>query len=202
MCYLDSDTSLRIFRDNENILHNSSRPLIENLNDFPFPVSKYVENFVQKYQFTAMAGKKTRYALIEGSRGCSNQSTFCSQWKQWGSKWRIKSSKRIADEFEFCFHNYGSRFLWLTDDNYGLDKRAGDLTDELLKRGFTDDIIWFMQIRCKDVVKHSNVLPKHKKAGLRWVLLGVESDNSSTLDSFKKEITLPIYGFARNCKSS
>jgi hypothetical protein len=23
-----------------------------------------------------------------------------------------------ADEIEYCFHNYGSRFIWLTDDNF------------------------------------------------------------------------------------
>jgi anaerobic magnesium-protoporphyrin IX monomethyl ester cyclase len=175
------------FRNNGQIVHNPSRTFIENLDRLPFPGYKYVENLVQKYHFTAMAGNKTRYALIEGSRGCPHQCTFCTQWRHWGSKWRIKSAKRIADEFQFCYENYGSRFLWLTDDNYGLGKRASDLADELIKRGFADDILWFMQVRCDDVVKHADVLPKMRKSGLRWVLLGVESNNTSTLDSFKKE---------------
>jgi anaerobic magnesium-protoporphyrin IX monomethyl ester cyclase len=101
----------------------------------------------------------------------------------------MKSPKRIADEFEFCYQNYGSRFLWLTDDNYGLGKRASELGDELISRGFADDIMWFMQVRCDDVVSHAEVLPKMRKAGLRWVLLGVESHCSSTLDSFEKDTT-------------
>jgi anaerobic magnesium-protoporphyrin IX monomethyl ester cyclase len=177
------------FRNNEQIMHTPPRPLIENLDNLPFPGYKFVENLVQKYHFTAMAGNKTRYALIEGSRGCPHRCTFCTQWRHWGSKWRIKSPKRIADEFEFCYENYGSRFLWLTDDNYGLGKRASDLGDELNQRGFSDDIMWFMQVRCDDVVKHADVLPKMRKAGLRWVLLGVESHSSSTLDAFRKETT-------------
>ena len=101
----------------------------------------------------------------------------------------MKSPKRIADEFEFCYENYGSRFLWLTDDNFGLGKRASELADELISRGFSDDVMWFMQARCDDVVGNPEVLPKMRKAGLRWILLGVESHNSSTLDSFKKETT-------------
>jgi anaerobic magnesium-protoporphyrin IX monomethyl ester cyclase len=176
-------------RNSGQIIHTPSRPLIENLDNLPFPGYKYVENLVQKYHFTAMAGNKTRYALIEGSRGCPHECTFCTQWRHWGNKWRIKSAKRIADEFQFCYENYGSRFLWLTDDNYGLGKRASELADELIQRGFADDIMWFMQVRCDDVVKHADVLPKMRKAGLRWVLLGVESDNASTLDSFQKETT-------------
>ena len=177
------------FRNNGQIIHNHPRPLIENLESLPFPGYKYVEHLVRKYHFTAMAGNKTRYALIEGSRGCPHQCSFCTQWRHWGSECRIKSPKRIADEFEFCYENYGSRFLWLTDDNYGLGKRASDLGDELISRGFADDIMWFMQVRCDDVVKHADVLPKMRKAGLRWVLLGVESHNASTLDSFRKKTT-------------
>ncbi len=171
------------------VMHNSPRPLIENLDGLPFPGYKFVENLVQKYHFTAMAGKNTRYALIEGSRGCPHQCTFCTQWRHWGSKQRMKSPERIADEFEFCYENYGSRFLWLTDDNYGLGKRASDLADGLISRGFSDDIMWFMQVRCDDVVKHADVLSKMRKSGLHWVLLGVESHSSSTLDSFRKETT-------------
>ncbi len=176
------------FRKHRRIQHNAPRPLIENLDNLPFPGYKFVENLLQKYHFTAMAGK-TRYALIEGSRGCPHRCIFCTQWKHWEGKWRKKSPKRIADEFEFCYENYGSKFLWLTDDNYGLGKRASSLADELIQRGFSEDIMWFMQVRCDDVVENRDVLPKMRKSGLRWVLLGVESSNPYTLESFKKETT-------------
>jgi anaerobic magnesium-protoporphyrin IX monomethyl ester cyclase len=176
------------FREKRRIKHNSPRPLIENLDNLPLPGYKFVENLVQKYHFTAMAGK-TRYALIEGSRGCPHRCIFCTQWKHWKGKWRKKSPKRIADEFEFCYENYGSKFLWLTDDNYGLGKRASTLADELIQRGFSEDIMWFMQVRCDDIVENPNLLPKMRKSGLRWVLLGVESSSPSTLESFRKGTT-------------
>ncbi len=175
------------FRHNEQILHNRSRSLIKNLDDLPFPGYHFVEDVIQEYHFTAMAGPRTRYALIEGSRGCPHRCTFCTQWRHWGGKCRVKSPKRIADEFKFCYENYGSRFLWLTDDNFGLGKRTSDLTDELIRQGFADDLMWFMQVRCDDVVKHRNLLPKVRKSGLRWFLLGVESHSSSTLETFNKE---------------
>ena len=175
------------FRNNEKILHNPSRPLIKNLDELPYPGYHFVEDVIQKYHFTAMAGPKARYALIEGSRGCPHRCTFCTQWKHWEGKWRGKSPKRIADEIKSCYENYGSRFLWLTDDNFGLGKRASDLSDELIQRGFSDDIMWFMQARCDEVVEHRDLLPKMRKAGLRWMLLGVESHSPSTLEAFRKE---------------
>ncbi|MCK4440296.1 radical SAM protein, partial [Candidatus Bathyarchaeota archaeon] len=177
------------FRHKRKIVHNPLRPLIENLEELPYPGYHFVKDVVDRYHFAAMAGRKTPYALIEGSRGCSHRCTFCTQWHHWQGIYRVKSPERIADEMEFCYRNYGSRFIWLTDDNFSLGKRASNLAEELLQRDITDDLMWFMQLRCDDVVKNRDLLPKMRKAGLRWVLLGVESPRQSTLESFKKDIT-------------
>ena len=177
------------FRYKRKILHNPPRPLIENLEELPYPGYHFVKDVVHKYHFAAMAGLEARYALIEGSRGCSHRCTFCTQWRHWQGICRVKSPKRIADEMEFCYRNYGTRFIWLTDDNFGLGKRARSLADEIIQRGIADDLMWFTQGRCDDVVRNRELLPKLRKSGLRWILLGVESPNESTLESFKKGIT-------------
>jgi anaerobic magnesium-protoporphyrin IX monomethyl ester cyclase len=100
----------------------------------------------------------------------------------------LKSPKRIADEIEFCYHNFGSRFVWLTDDNFGAGSRANDLAEEIIKRGITEDVTWFVQSRCDDIVRNKEALPKLRKSGLNWVLLGVENSEPSTLQTFKKGI--------------
>ena len=174
------------FKHGRKILHNPSRPLIKNLDDLPFPGYHFVEDLLHKYHFRMMAGSKAGYALIEGSRGCPHRCTFCSQWKHWRGTWRIKSPKRIADEMEFCHQNYGIQFLWLTDDNFGLGKNASNLCDEIVKRGIADDVMWFMQVRSDDVVKNQNLLRKMRRAGNRWMLVGVESHSSTTLNTFRK----------------
>jgi anaerobic magnesium-protoporphyrin IX monomethyl ester cyclase len=99
------------FRIDGRIVHNKPRPLIENLENLPYPGYHLVENVVRKYHFAAMTGPGTPYALIEGSRGCSHQCTFCTQWRHWQERWRVKSAKRIADEMEYCHRNFGSRFI-------------------------------------------------------------------------------------------
>lgn len=176
------------FRHGTKIQHNPSRPLIENLDELPFPGYHFVKDYVHRYHFSMMGGPKTGYGLIEASRGCPHRCVFCSQWKHWQGTWRHKSVKRIAEEMEFLYQNYGSRLLWLTDDNFGLDKRMEDLCDELIKRRFSDDITCFMQARCDDVVRNSSLLPKMSKAGINYMLLGVESHSENTLDSFHKGI--------------
>lgn len=177
------------FKHKGKIFHNQAGPLIENLNDLPYPGYHFVKDIVHKYHFAAMAGFNAPYALIEGSRGCTHTCTFCTQWRHWLGKWRVKSPKRIADEMEFCYQNYGSRFIWLTDDNLGFGKRVSDVADEILQRKMADDLMWFVQARCDDIVRNEKTLPKLRKSGLRWVLLGVETPKQLTLESFKKGIT-------------
>jgi anaerobic magnesium-protoporphyrin IX monomethyl ester cyclase len=177
------------FRYGGRIFHNPPRPLIENLDELPYPGYHFVKDVVYKYHFAAMAGLDAPYALIEGSRGCAHACTFCTQWRHWHRRWRVKSPKRIADEMEFCYRNYGSRFIWLTDDNLGSGDRIGKIADEILQRGMGDDLMWFVQARCDDIARNEKFLPKLRRSGLRWVLLGVENPNQSILDGFRKGIT-------------
>jgi len=175
------------FRHDGKIKHTPQRTLIENLDDLPFPGYHYVEDFIHKYHFTMMAGSK-KYALIEGSRGCSHRCTFCTQWRYWNGLWRVKSITRIVDEMEYCYQNYGIEFLWLTDDNFGIGKRMENLCDEIIRRGLSDEIMWFFQARCDDIVRNQEILPKMRKAGNMWALLGVESQSKLTLEAFNKKL--------------
>ncbi len=177
------------FRDNGKIVHNSNRPLIENLEDLPFPGYHLVAENMSKYHFSGMAGKKARYALIEGSRGCPHECTFCTQWRHWQSQWRMKSPKRIAEEMAYCHREFESKFVWLTDDNFGEGARPAEIAEEIIAKKMPDDVTWFVQARCDDIVRNKNILPRLRKSGLSWVLLGVENSNPATLGRFKKGIT-------------
>jgi anaerobic magnesium-protoporphyrin IX monomethyl ester cyclase len=83
----------------------------------------------------------------------------------------------------------------LTDDNFGLDQRMDEFCDELIKRDFSRDITCFMQARCDDVAKNPQLVAKMSRAGINWLLLGVESHSRSTLDRYNKG-TKPEYAEA------
>lgn len=175
------------YRHGDRIIHNPSRPLIQDLETLPYPGYHLVEHLVHRYHFAAMAGSRNPYALIEGSRGCSHSCTYCTQWRHWHGAWRAKTPRRIAEEMEYCYGNYGCRFIWLTDDNIGSGERLGKIADEILTKGL-GDLMWFTQARCDDIVDGERYLPKLRRSGLRWVLLGVESPDQPTLDGYRKGV--------------
>ncbi|MCW3982741.1 MAG: B12-binding domain-containing radical SAM protein [Candidatus Bathyarchaeota archaeon] len=177
------------FRNRGEVVHNASRPLIENLEDLPFPGYHLVKDNMPKYHFSIMGGKNSPYALIEGARGCNHQCTFCTQWRHWQACWRLKPAKRIADEMAYCSEEFGSQMIWLTDDNFGTGQRPSQIADEIIAKKLPKDAWWFVQARCDDIIRNKDLLPRLAKAGLSWVLLGVENSNPSTLDYFKKGIT-------------
>jgi anaerobic magnesium-protoporphyrin IX monomethyl ester cyclase len=177
------------FRQSGRIVHNPSRSLIEDLDTLPFPGYHLVEDLVQKYHFPIMAGEKAPYALIEGSRGCSHECTFCTQWRHWHGRWRVKSPKRVAAEMAYCVEKFGSKLVWLTDDNFGSGTRPREIAEEIIKHGLLRDAQWFVQARCDDIIRNKETLPKLRISGLNWVLLGVENSNPSTLEGFKKGTT-------------
>ena len=165
------------------------RPLIENLEDLPFPGYHLVKVNMSKYHFKVMGGENNPYALIEGARGCNHQCTFCTQWRHWQACWRVKSAKRIADEMAFCHHEFGSKFIWLTDDNFGAGQRPAEIAEEIISKHLPEDVLWFVQARCDDIIRNKEILPRLRKSGLNWVLLGVENSSPQTLESYKKGIT-------------
>jgi anaerobic magnesium-protoporphyrin IX monomethyl ester cyclase len=178
------------YRQDNKIYQSPDRPLIEDLELLPFPGYHLVRDIVHKYHFAAMGGKDAPYALIEGGRGCPYRCTFCTQWRHWCGVWRTKSPSRIADEMEYIYNEFGSRFIWLTDDNFGPGKRAEQLADELLKRNVGDDLMWFIQMRCDDVIRIKEALPKMRESGLQWVMMGVESPLPEQLERYRKEVEL------------
>jgi anaerobic magnesium-protoporphyrin IX monomethyl ester cyclase len=188
---LDSVAGLS-FRHENQVIHNKDRPLIQDLNSLPMPAYHHVQKHMKKYYFALMADKNSPFAIIEGSRGCSNNCIYCSQWRFWKKTQRNKSPQRIADELQHLHTEYGTRFFWLTDDNTGLGPRMNELCDEIIKRKINEEITWFIQARCAEIIQSKGILPKMRKAGNVWVLIGFDGPDAQTLEAFRRKgITQP-----------
>ena len=174
------------YQKNKKIIHTPTRPLIANLDTLPYPAYHLVEKNLKRYHFTMMAGRNTQYMIVEGSRGCEHHCSFCTQWNHWGSKWRTKSAKRIADEIEFLNETYGGVFLWFTDDHMNISQRGKPLYDELVHRHCKNDVMLFFQARTDDIASHPDLISMLREIGTYWILTGVETNSEEMLKEYKK----------------
>lgn len=177
------------YRTSHKIIHTPSRPLIENLDTLPYPAYHLVEKHLNQYHFTMMAGKNVRYMIVEGARGCEHQCSFCTQWNHWGSRWRTKSVKRIADEIEYFNETFGGQFLWLADDHMNLRARGKPFYEELRHRSCKDEIMLFFQVRTDDIAQNPNLVENLREVGTYWMMCGVETNSKEILKEYKKGIT-------------
>jgi anaerobic magnesium-protoporphyrin IX monomethyl ester cyclase len=179
------------FRHKDKIIHTPPRPFIKNLDSLPYPAYHLIEDYIKHYHFSMMAGKNTRYMVLEGARGCEYKCTFCTQWNHWGGMWRTKSIKRIADEIEYLNETFGGVFLWFTDDHTKLKVRGKKLYDELKHRKCKENIMLFFQARTDDVAKYPDVIKKLRDVGTYWIMCGVENHSKEVLEEYKKGTKTP-----------
>jgi anaerobic magnesium-protoporphyrin IX monomethyl ester cyclase len=179
-------------RKNSQIMRNPDRPLIENLDEIPFPAIHLwpLERF--KY-----GEGEVVFPLLTG-RGCAYCCKYCCNWKLLGRKYRLRGSKNVVDEIEYLNKKFGAKAFSFCDDAFTLNKsRAKEICEEIINRKIK--IRWDCNNRVDNVTKE--LLLKMKQSGCTDVFFGVESGSQLVLDAMNKGIkieqTIKAYKWAK-----
>ncbi len=186
---LDTGSSLSrvagiTYRENGSIKKNPNRPLIENIDDIPFPAWHKLD-MKQYLDFNYLFNKKA-FPIIT-SRGCTGRCTFCDAQGVWSGRLRMRSAPNIADEISALRSKYGVNHIVILDDNFTINrKRAELICSEIENRDLK--ISW----ECNGRVDRVNreVLDMMRKAGCIYIAYGIESGSQEILDYTRKNITL------------
>jgi anaerobic magnesium-protoporphyrin IX monomethyl ester cyclase len=113
--------------------------------------------------------------VIETSRGCTFDCSFCSIIEMRGRNFYKRAFDRILDDIRDA-RARGTRCLFIVDDNIVLDvKRFEALCRAIIDAGL-NDIDYFVQAMTSSIAHHGETLaPLMKQAGFRYVFLGIEN---------------------------
>ncbi len=113
--------------------------------------------------------------VIETSRGCTFDCSFCSIIEMRGRNFYKRAFDRILDDIRDA-RSRGTRCLFIVDDNIVLDvKRFEALCQAIIDAGL-NDIDYFVQAMTSSIAHHGETLaPLMRKAGFRYVFLGIEN---------------------------
>ncbi|MFH1549603.1 MAG: radical SAM protein [Planctomycetota bacterium] len=121
---------------------------------------------------------------IATSRGCPFDCTFCSVTKMFGRRYRFRSPELVLTELVRRVKE-GERVFFVYDDNFAADKdRTRQLMEGMLSKRLKK-IKWAVQARV-DIGRDGELLDLMARAGCTTVLLGMESVNSQTLNTYNK----------------
>jgi anaerobic magnesium-protoporphyrin IX monomethyl ester cyclase len=123
--------------------------------------------------------------VIETSRGCTYDCSFCSIIEMRGRNFFTYSFDRVlADIRDACDH--GARTIFLVDDNITLNvPRFKALCEAIIAAGL-NKIDYFLQAMTSAIANHGETLaPLMRRAGFRYVFLGIENILDSDLEFLK-----------------
>ena len=190
------------YRKDGEIVVNESRPLIENLDELPYPAYDLVD--MEQYLNNGKIGYrsfKNRAISMITSRGCPFNCCFCAVHLHMGQIFRAHSAQYVLDHIQFVVDKFHVKNIFFEDDNLTLDiKRFEAICDGIIKRKLK--IGWETPNGVRADCLNLELLKKMKKSGCKSVFVGVESGDQQILDDvICKSLDLSrVVEFAKDAK--
>ena len=113
--------------------------------------------------------------VVETSRGCTYDCSFCSIIEMRGRNFHPYSIERVLADIADA-RRHGARAIFLVDDNITLDIRRFELLCEAIVESGFDDVDYVVQAMTSPIAQHGATLaPLMRRAGFRYVFLGIEN---------------------------
>jgi radical SAM superfamily enzyme YgiQ (UPF0313 family) len=162
-----------------------------------FPVHDYGLIAVERH----FSRKRERQLDYVTSQGCRFRCTFCSDPTVYGRAWFGLEPARVGDELERLWRAYRYTDVGFQDETFFTHAaRVAAIADEILRRDLS--FTWMATMRGDQGARlDERVLQSCRRAGLRRVMIGVESGSQGMLDWMKKDLTLEqIFVAAERCR--
>ncbi|MFH0830239.1 MAG: radical SAM protein [Candidatus Aenigmatarchaeota archaeon] len=187
------------FRAGNTIHVNEKRPLIEPLDQLPFPdrdsfpiddapdMSVYWDGFCERKPALQMVA----------TRGCPFNCNYCL-WTQVlypGRHYRMFSAKRVVDEMELLASKYGAKEIYFDDDTFtGNRQHVVDICNEIIGRKM--NISW--SCMGDAIIPDRELLALMKKAGCKGMKFGIETACPEVWKCIGKPLTREkLFDFAK-----
>lgn len=167
-------------KGNGIIQHNPVGPWVTDLDALPVPDFSLADGTAD----CVIGGQKT--VMVQTSRGCPFDCSFCSVTGMFGRKFRYRSVESIIEELRQ--YDRPNHFVFFCDDNFTASKeRARTLLNAMLCAGFR--FRWSTQVRT-DLARDPELVKLMRRAGCHTVFIGFESVSPQSLTEMKKSQTL------------
>jgi anaerobic magnesium-protoporphyrin IX monomethyl ester cyclase len=157
------------FRENGGFRHNPPRP-IRPLEDDSLRLPNRKARVLGGYTLLGLP-----IDAVETSRGCTFDCSFCSIIAMRGRNFHRRGFERVIADIRDA-REHGARAIFIVDDNITLDvRRFEKLCDAIVEAGLAD-VEYVVQAMTSAIADHGATLaPKMRRAGFRYVFLGIEN---------------------------
>ena len=173
LSYVDGVT----WRDGDEIIANRSRTPIKNLDEYR-PGWELVDwPRYSMFGFNHAAG-------LQFSRGCTLTCTYCGQWMFW-KKWRHRSPENVVEQLKILSSQYGVKIVWFADENFAADREVAKRILELIVEADLG-LSLNLNMTAADVVRDADLIPLYKRAGVDYIVMGIETLKDEVITNIRK----------------
>ena len=175
------------YLENGRLVKTQPRPLIENIDEIPFPAWDLfpMEHYILVRECSHVKNSD-RCAPVLSGRGCTFKCNFCYRMD---TGFRPRSPESIIEEIEFLHMDYGITFISFMDELLMSSvARTTDLCNKFIHSGVSKKIKWFCNGRLN--YAQQDVLNLMKKAGCVFINYGIESLDEQALRNMNKALTV------------
>jgi radical SAM superfamily enzyme YgiQ (UPF0313 family) len=174
------------YREDGQICQNPRRPVLNGIDDLPFPAWDLVD--VEKYR-RIWQERHGYYSMnMVTTRGCPYHCNWCAK-PIWGQRYNARSPHSVAAEMRWLQDNYQPDHIWFADDIMGL--KPGwwpEFAAEVMLQGV--NLPFKCLSRADLIVRQAGNVSALKQAGCDIIWLGAESGSQKILDAMEKGTTV------------
>ena len=177
-----------VWRNGDEIVSNPRRPLIRDLDRFPYPDRTslpvdYIESLPLDVPAVLSLDK---FCTMQTSRGCPFKCIYCDIPSITEGKWRSRSPEHVLGEMQ-QLNDLGYRSVYLTDDHFLVNrKRINAICNGIIQRKF--EFRWGCEGRVDSVAVDQ--FPVMRQANCSFLAFGVEAGTQKILNRLGKHQTL------------
>ncbi|MFO0837525.1 MAG: radical SAM protein [Phycisphaerae bacterium] len=177
----------------QELVDTGIQRLVGDLDELPSPLAGYRILEAPSHSATLAsrpleANQVRRYSPLSSlvlTFGCKFACQYCPIPAYNQRQHRVKSGKRVAEEMDQLYQQFGIRFFFGADDNFfDQEQRTLDIVETLarhrLANGKRHRFRWATEVTVHDTLRLKDHLPLVRRAGVRWLWMGVE-DMTATL---------------------
>ena len=173
---------LAYLNENGEFVYTVERPFIEDLDTLPMPAYHLAE---MEHPYVDLPSEGSRGFVVNFSRGCTWDCSFCSESAFYKRTWRRRSPKLIADELQILKENYNRDTFYVGDNTFNVTKEQSvGFIEEMLKRK-TNQHFW-LQSRADLIIRDEDLLDGYREAGVYQFMMGLEYHKDSVLKDIRK----------------